>query len=111
MLRAALSDRGRAPFDPRPIAAVLAGELRATELVADLVGLVTSPHPIVAATARGAALRLGAGASRTGAIDEVEPFLWGDDADALRSWSAFAAGAEPSEARATIPLEDAPPGD
>lgn len=86
-LRAALSERGGAPFDPRPLASVLAAELGANELATDLVRLVTSPHPVVAAIARAAALRLGAEASRAGAIDEVEPFLWGDDAEALRKWA------------------------
>jgi hypothetical protein len=73
--------------DPRPLAAMLAGLLRAVDLVPDLLRLVNSPHPVVAAVAKAAALRLGAPQSRAGSIDEVAAFLFEEDALFLERWS------------------------
>ncbi|MBK6464518.1 MAG: hypothetical protein IPF92_26460 [Myxococcales bacterium] len=86
VLRAALRGAPRAEADPRAFAAVLAAELGATELVRELLELVQSPHPLLAAIAKQAALGLGAPTSRAGSIDEVAPFLHPEDDRALRTW-------------------------
>jgi hypothetical protein len=67
---------------------VVAAELKATELVDELIALVDSPHPLVASVAKAAALRLGAPTSRVGSLDEVEAFLAPADLDALRLFAA-----------------------
>lgn len=87
LLRRALGEGGAsAPADPRPLAAILAVRLGAPELVPDLLRLVSSPHPIVAAVARASALRLGAPPRRAGAVDEVAPFLFEDDLVRVMKW-------------------------
>jgi hypothetical protein len=85
-LRTILRDRREHAFDRRPLAAVLAAELGLRELVADLVRLVQCPHPMVAAAAKAAALRLGAPGARVGHVDEVAPFLPPEDVDSLDAW-------------------------
>jgi hypothetical protein len=78
-------DRGH---DPRALAALVASMVDARDLVPDLVRLVSSPHPVVAGAARAAALRLGAPQSRAGAVEEVEEFLFEEDAALLCAWAA-----------------------
>jgi hypothetical protein len=90
ILRAALSPRDSLA-DPRPLAALVAGLLGARELLPELLGLAVSPHPIAAAAARAAALRLGAAQSRAGALDEVAAFLFEEDHAELERWVASAA--------------------
>jgi hypothetical protein len=89
-LRSVLAGGDDAPADPRPLACLIAGELRAGELLPEITALVSSPHPLTAAVAMAAALRLGAPQSRAGSLDELAPFLFDDDVEAL---AAFAAGA------------------
>ena len=84
--RALVEAEGNA--DPRPLAAMVAASLGARALIPDLLRLATSPHPIVAAVAKAAALKLGAKPNRAGAIDEVEAFLLPDDFEALEGWLA-----------------------
>lgn len=72
--------------DPRAFAAIVAAELGATELAGDLLALVQSPHPLVAAFAKQAAHRLGAPTSRVGSLDEIVPFLLAEDERVIRSW-------------------------
>lgn len=86
VLRHTLCDRTPKAADPRAFAAVIAAELRATPLAPDLVALTQCPHPLVAAVAKQAARKLGAPQSRTGTLDEVAPFLMGDDRSALEAW-------------------------
>lgn len=86
-LRDVLRDRAAKPCDPRAFAAVCAAELGARELAGDLVNLVQSPHPIVAAVAKVSAAKLGAGGSQAGSIDEVAPFLLERDVSALEAWA------------------------
>lgn len=88
VLGAVLRDRTAREIDPRPFAAVVAAELHAVELVDELVALVQSPHPIIAAVAKVAAHKLGVPTSRVGALDEVSPFLLGRDAEALKAWAS-----------------------
>jgi hypothetical protein len=88
VLRGVLRDRTARQVDPRPFAAVVAAELRATELIDDLLVLVQSPHPVVAAVAKVAARKLGVARARTGTLDEVEPFLLRRDVEALSAWQA-----------------------
>jgi len=76
----------RSSADPRAFAAIVAAEIGATDLVDDLLGLVQSPHPLVAAFAKQAARRLGAPSSRVGSLDEVVPFLHGEDERVIRAW-------------------------
>ena len=90
-LRGILRDRRAHELDRRPLAAVVAAELGLTELVPDLVALVQSPHPMVAATAKAAALRLGASSSRVGHIDELAPFLPPEDVETLGAWTVQSA--------------------
>ncbi len=82
-----LRDRTAREVDPRAFAAVVAAELHATELVDELVALVQSPHPVIAAVARVAAHKVGVPTSRVGALEEVAPFLLGRDVEALSAWS------------------------
>jgi hypothetical protein len=86
VLRSVLCDRTAREIDPRPFAAVVAAEIRATVLIDELVDLVQSPHPVVAAVAKVAACKLGGSIARVGALEEVEPFLMKRDAEALASW-------------------------
>jgi hypothetical protein len=72
--------------DPRALAAVLAAELGASELCEVVCRLSSSPHPMVAAVARAAALRLGAAVKRVGAVDEVAEFVPSRDLEQMRSW-------------------------
>ena len=97
ILRGVLAAEGSAEgsrADARPLAAVVAVFLLARELVPELLRLVSSPHPIVAAVAKAAAIRLGAPRRRAGAIDEVAAFLFEDDRRRIASW------AEAGDARA-----------
>jgi hypothetical protein len=89
-LRTILRDRSEHELDRRPLAAVVAAELGLYELVPELVALVQSPHPMVAASAKAAGIRLGAAQARCGDIDEVAPFLPPEDVEALRHWIAAA---------------------
>jgi hypothetical protein len=75
------------PADARPIASIVAVLLGARQLVPDLLRLVSAPHPIVAAVAKAAALRLGAPQSRAGAVDEVAAFLFEEDQQRLERWA------------------------
>lgn len=72
--------------DARPLAALLSAEMGATSLLPELLRLVTSVHPVVAGCAKAAALRLGAERTRVGALEEVAPFLSGEDLSALSAW-------------------------
>jgi hypothetical protein len=94
-LHAALYSSADTPADPRPLAAILAGMLGARELVPDLLRLVSSPHPMVAAFAKAAAIRLGAPLNRAGALGEIGPFLFDEDLDAIRAWAGEGALEEP----------------
>jgi hypothetical protein len=76
-----------APADPRPLAALCAGLLDARPLVPSLVALVSSPHPLVAACAKAAALRLGAPQARAGALEEIESFLFAEDLELLAAFA------------------------
>jgi hypothetical protein len=88
VLGAVLRDRTGHEVDARAFAAVVAAELHATELADDLVALVQSPHPVIAAVARVAAQRVGVPTARVGALEEVAPFLLGRDVEALTAWGA-----------------------
>ena len=89
LLRAILSSAGEgAAADARPLAAMVAVRLDATSLVPDLLRLVSSPHPVVAAVAKAAALRLGAGKNRAGALAEIAAFLFDEDLALLEQWAA-----------------------
>ncbi|MCS6902286.1 MAG: hypothetical protein RMJ98_21795, partial [Myxococcales bacterium] len=72
--------------DRRAFCAALAGELGATELLPDLLRLVTTAHSVTAGAARAAALRLGAEPTKAGALEELAPFLHEDDLVALSGW-------------------------
>jgi len=85
-LRSILRDRTARKLDSRPLAAVVSAELGLYELVPDLLALVQSPHPMVAATAKAAALRLGASSAKVGVIDEIAPFLPPEDVETLNAW-------------------------
>jgi hypothetical protein len=86
VLRNVLSDRTPRGADPRAFAAVVAAELEATELAAELVALTQCPHPLVAGVAKQAARRLGVARAKTGTLDEVAPFLWEGDRARLEAW-------------------------
>jgi hypothetical protein len=86
VLRAALDGSFACAADPRPLACILAGTLDARELVPDLLLLASSPHPVVAACAKAAALRLGAPPNRAGSLDEVASFLFEEDIELGKRW-------------------------
>lgn len=81
-----LRDRTAHAIDPRAFAAVVAAELGALPLADELVALVQSPHPVIAAVAKVAARKLGVPTSRIGVLDEVAPFLSRGDVDVLAAW-------------------------
>ncbi len=81
-----LRDRTEHEIDPRPFAAVLAAELGVHGVADDLVDLVQSPLPLLAAIAKVAATKLGVARARVGTLEEVEPFLLRRDAEALAAW-------------------------
>jgi hypothetical protein len=83
-----LRDRSAREVDPRPFAAVLAAELSASGVLDDLVELVQSPLPLLAAIAKIAAIKLGVSKARVGTLEEVEPFLLRRDVEALAAWQA-----------------------
>lgn len=85
-LRAVLTDRTSHEADPRAFAAVVAAELEAKELADDLVALIQCPHPVIAAVARQAALKLGVDPTKAGSLAEVAPFLMPQDAEHLAAW-------------------------
>jgi hypothetical protein len=87
-LAAILRDRTPREIDPRPFAAVVAAELAATGVIDELVALVQSPLPLLAAIAKVAATKLGVSKARVGTLDEVEPFLLRRDVEALAAWQA-----------------------
>ncbi len=91
VLGSVLRDRTARAIDPRAFAAVIAAEIRAVELVDDLVELVQSPHPVIAAVAKVAAGKLGVARARVGALEEVEPFLTKRDVETLSSWQGVGA--------------------
>jgi len=88
--------------DPRAFAAVVAAEIGARELVPELLALVQSPHPLVAAFAKQSARRLGAPTSRVGSLAEVGPFLHADDERVLMAYCPPADS--PSEEPAPSPV-------
>ena len=67
---------------------MLAAELAAEGLADELVALVQSPLPLLAAFAKVAAVKLGAPRARVGTLEEVEPFLLRKDAETLAAWQA-----------------------
>jgi hypothetical protein len=85
-LEAVLRSAPETPADPRPLAALIAAELGATELGGALGELVTSPHPLLAAIARGSALRLGADIKRVGAIEELVDFVPARELEQIDRW-------------------------
>lgn len=84
-LRAALFD-GAAPFDPGPLACLLAARLGVGSLLPDVLQLILSPSPLLAATARAAAVRLGASLMSAGSLGEVRHFLPAAEIADLRAW-------------------------
>ena len=87
LLRETLRYAPEGAADRRAFCAALAGELGAKELLSDLLRLVTTAHPLTAATARAAALRLGAEPARAGALEELALFLHEDDLATLERWA------------------------
>jgi hypothetical protein len=89
-LRRVISDRVPRSPDPRALAAILAAELGVRALAGELVSLVQSPHPVVAAVAKVAAHKLGVAGARVGAVSEVAAFLHELDVAALSAWAETA---------------------
>jgi hypothetical protein len=87
VLRRVLRDRTPKQADPRAFAAAVAAEVHAVDVVPELVALTQCPHPIVAAIAKQAARKLGAPRAKTGALDEVAPFLHERDRAHLDAWA------------------------
>jgi hypothetical protein len=85
-LRSALASSHDCPADPRPLAAILAGQLGARELVSELLRLASVPHPVAAVFGKTAALRLGAPPNRAGSLDEVAAFLFEEDVELGQRW-------------------------
>lgn len=75
-----------APYDPGPIAAILAAELQVKALLPHLLELILAPTPILAAAARACAVKLGASLMSAGSLDETRFFVPDADLEELRSW-------------------------
>lgn len=88
VLRAIIEGEVDTPADPRPLACVVAAELGAKQLLHAIVELTTSPHPLVAALARAAAIRLGAPVKRVGSLQEIAAFLPEGTIHLVESWCA-----------------------
>ena len=73
--------------DPRPLAALIAAELGARELMDPLRDLATSPHALLAAIARASALRLGADVKRIGSVEELSDFVASRELEQIQSWA------------------------
>jgi hypothetical protein len=73
--------------DPRPLAALIAAEIGAEEVMGLLRDLTTSPHPLLAAIARASALRLGADVKRVGAVEELSDFVPSRELEQIQSWA------------------------
>lgn len=87
VLRRVLRDRTSKSADPRAFAAAIAAEVHAVDVVPELVALTQCPHPIVAGVAKQAARKLGAPRAKTGALDELAPFLNERDRAHLDAWA------------------------
>jgi hypothetical protein len=87
LLRGTLAAGLESAADPRALAALVAGRLGATALLPELLRITVSPHPVVAAVARAAALRLGAPPNRAGSIEELSCFLFEEDSALLARWA------------------------
>lgn len=87
LLEQTLLESDDAPADPRPLACVVAAEIGAHELGPAVLGLTTSPHPLVAAVARASALKLGSDVRRAGALDELREFVPDADLDQIERWA------------------------
>ncbi len=87
--RAALRDalwRDGASLDAGPLAAILVAELGIDDLLPDLLRLILSASPLLAGTARAAAIRLGASPAAAGSLAELEHFLPRGDIEELQRW-------------------------
>ncbi|MEO7330304.1 MAG: hypothetical protein ABI193_17135 [Minicystis sp.] len=78
---------GEGGADPRPLAALVGVTLGARALLPSLVRLTTSPHPVVAAVARAAMIRLGGLRHQAGSIDELACFLFEEDSAQIARWA------------------------
>jgi len=87
-----LRDTAAREVDPRPFAAVVAALLDARDVAEDLVPLVQSPLPLLAAISKVAATKLRVAKAKVGALDEVEPFLLRRDVETLSAWQAQGQG-------------------
>jgi hypothetical protein len=85
VLRKALHN-GSGARDPGPIACILAAELGVRSLLQDILVLILSPSPLLAAVARASAVRLGASLMSAGSVDELRFFLPPADLAELREW-------------------------
>ncbi|MFO0660810.1 MAG: hypothetical protein U0165_13400 [Polyangiaceae bacterium] len=83
----ALSKSPENEADPRALAALLAGELEQRSVLPKLLLLSTDVHPLVAACARAAALRMGAEPTRCGALEELTAFVDAHDLETLGEWA------------------------
>ncbi len=87
LLRGTLAGEVASEADPRALAALVAAKLGARALLPELVRLTLSPHPVVAAAARAAAIRLGGARHRVGSIDELGCFLFEEDCAQIARWA------------------------
>jgi hypothetical protein len=69
----------------------MAAELGVRTLSASLLDLVGTPHPLLAAVARAALLKLGMDVQRVGALDELTDFVEGSELEQIRDWAGLAA--------------------
>ena len=70
----------------------MAALLDARDVAEDLVPLVQSPLPLLAAISKVAATKLRVAKAKVGALDEVEPFLLRRDVETLSAWQAQGQG-------------------
>lgn len=87
ILRRSLRGQVGGDSDPRVMASILAGLLGVQDVLPELVRLSGSPHPMVAAVARAAALRLGVMPAKVGRVEEIAEFLFEEDLEGLRGFA------------------------
>ncbi len=78
--------QANSPYDTGPLAAILAAKLSAHTLLQDILKLILSPSPMLAAVCRASAVKLGASLMTAGSLEETRFFVAAADRAELSLW-------------------------